>query len=343
MKLALIAVVATGVAACAQTDPKPADSKGASDKKVTVYSGRSEKLVKPLFDKFTQQTGIAVEARYGDTAQLASQLLEEGEKTKADVFFAQDAGALGAVTKKGMFVALPADSQNKVAQVYRAKGGEWVGVSGRSRVIVHNVDLVPAAELPKSVFELTDPKWKGKVGIAPTNGSFQAFVTALRVQHGEQKAEQFLSGLKANDVKIYPGNAQIVADVDAGKLALGLVNHYYLYQRAKELGKTADQLKARNHFLPDGDTGALVNVAGAGLLKRSTSDPDAQTLLDYLLGKDAQEYFAKETFEYPLVAGNAAPAGLPELGAIKTPALDLNDLDTLAETVTLIKKTGLAS
>ncbi|HEU4426857.1 MAG TPA: iron ABC transporter substrate-binding protein [Pilimelia sp.] len=314
----------------------------AADKKITVYSGRSEALVKPVLEKFQQQTGIKVQVRYGNTAQMAAQLLEEGDKSPADVFFAQDAGALGAVAKGGLFASLPAEVLNKVAEPYRSKAGEWVGITGRSRVLVYNADLVPAASLPKSVFELTGPQWKGKVGVAPTNGSFQAFVTALRVQHGDTKAKQFLTGLKANEPQIRDGNAVIVADVNAGKMTVGLVNHYYVYELAKEQGTTADKLKARLYFFPKGDTGALVNVAGVGVLKGSAADPDTKALVDYLLGTDGQTYFASQTYEYPLVAGVATAPGLPALDSLAAPDIDLNDLDTLDATVAMIKESGLA-
>ena len=313
-----------------------------SDKKITVYSGRSEALVEPILDRFQQQTGIRIETRYSDTAQMAAQLLEERDRTRADVFLSQDAGALGAVAKQGLFAPLPADLLDKVPVTYRARTGEWIGVTGRSRVLAYNVDQVSADQLPESVFELTGPQWTGKVGIAPTNASFQAFVTALRIQHGDAKAKQFLTDLKANGAQIRDNNVVTVADVDAGKLAAGLVNHYYVFELAKERGTTPDMLKARLHFFPDGDTGALVNVSGVGVLEAAISDPDVRTFLDFLLGTEAQTYFAQEIYEYPLISGVPTASGLPALADLKAPAIDLNDLDTLAASVQMIKDAGLA-
>ncbi|MER7003803.1 iron ABC transporter substrate-binding protein [Dactylosporangium sp. NPDC000555] len=335
----LAVAVVVGLSACGGAE-KAANVAG--DKKITVYSGRSETLVKPLLEKFQRQSGITVQVRYGTSAQMAAQLAEEGGRSPADVFFSQDAGALGAVAKGGNLAALPAEVLSKVPEVYRSRSELWVGVTGRSRVLVYNTDLVPAAELPKSVFELTGPAWKGKIGVAPTNGSFQAFVTALRVQHGDAKAKELLTQLKANEPETRDGNVQIVADVNAGKLAAGLVNHYYVYEVAKEQGTTPDKLKAQLHFFPDGDVGALVNVAGVGVLKRSATDPDTRAFVDYLLGTEGQTYFAEQTFEYPLVAGVSAPAGLPALGTLPAPRIDLNDLDTLDATIALIKAVGLA-
>jgi iron(III) transport system substrate-binding protein len=330
--VALIALVLPG---CGSSD-KPGDGK------IIIYSGRSESLVKPVLENFSKATGVQVEVRYGDTAAMAAQLLEEGDSSPADVFLAQDAGALGAVAKKGLFAPLPAEVLSKVPERYHSKNGQWVGVTGRSRVLVYNVNQVPAADLPTSVFELANPKWRGKVGVAPTNGSFQAFVTALRVQHGDERARQFLTGLKANDAQIRENNVQIVSDVNDGKLAVGLVNHYYVFAKAKELGTTADKLAARLYFFPAGDTGALVNVSGIGVMKKAATDPDARALADYLLGNDGQTYFAQQTFEYPLVAGVPTAPGLPALTSLQVPAIDLNDLDTLQATVQMIKDAGLA-
>ncbi|WP_091461373.1 iron ABC transporter substrate-binding protein [Micromonospora inyonensis] len=328
------------LAACGGGDESDPGKPG--DKRLTIYSGRSETLVKPVLEKFEKSSGITVDVRYGTTAQMAAQLLEEGERSPADAFFAQDAGALGAVTKAGQLAILPQEVLDRVPAAYRASGGQWIGVSGRSRVLAYNTDQVPQDQLPKSVLELTDPRWKGKIGVAPTNGSFQAFVTALRVQHGDAKAKEFLTGLKANEPQIRENNVQIVADIDAGKLAVGLVNHYYVYELAKERGGTPETLKARLHFFPNGDTGGLVNAAGIGLLKRAGSDPDARALVDYLLGTEAQTYFATQTFEYPLAAGVPAAPGLPELTALEAPKIDLNDLDTLDATVAMIKEARLA-
>jgi iron(III) transport system substrate-binding protein len=333
------AVVASGLTACGDDEP---DGSAAGDKIITVYSGRNELLVKPVLDDFQKASGITVKTRYGDTAGLAAQLLEEGDRTRADLFLAQDAGALGAVTKRGMFAALPTEVLDRVPPQYRARGGEWVGVTGRSRVLVYNTDQVPAADLPKSVAELTGSKWKGRVGVAPTNGSFQAFVTAYRVQHGDEKAKDFLTGLKANDAQIRESNPLIVADVNTGKLAAGLVNHYYVYQRAKEDGTTVDALKAKLHFFPGGDVGGLVNVSGIGVLKRAATDPDVRALVDYLLGTEAQTFFAQSSYEYPLVSGVPTAPGLPALTSLEMPVINLNDLDTLEATVKMIKDSGLA-
>lgn len=342
--LAVVTLLA-GAAACGADGPDAQPSGSGSpraDGTVTLYSGRSESLIGPLLARFEEDTGIRVEVRYGDTAQMAAQLLNEGDRTPADAFLAQDAGALGAVTRAGLFAPLPDEVLARVPDTYRATGGEWVGVTGRSRVLIYNTDLVGAGELPDSVLELTGPDWRGRIGLAPTNGSFQAFVTALRVRHGDDTARDWLAGMAANDPQIRESNGPIVADVIDGRIDAGLVNHYYLFERARELGVPVEQLPARLHFFPNGDTGALVNVSGIGVLANAAGDPDVRAFVDYLLSPVGQTYFAEQTSEYPLVDGVAGPVGAPPLESLTAPDIDLNDLDSLEETVVMITESGLA-
>ena len=300
--MAAAGLLAAGLAACGNGESL--ESGEPNDKKITVYSGRSESLVKPLFEKFQQSTGITVEVRYGDTAQMAAQVLEEGDRSPADVFFAQDAGALGAVSKQGLFAPLPSAVLARVPAIYRSRAGEWVGVTGRSRVLAYNADMVPAAELPTSVLDLTDPKWRGKVGVAPTNGSFQAFVTALRVQHGDQKAAEFLSGLKANDAQIRENNVVIVQDVNVGEDP-ARAGEPLLHLRARQgEGRGAGPAQGEAALLPQrghgrpGERGGGRRARPLGArtrtLRRSSS---------ICSGTEAQTYFAEQTYEYPLVAG----------------------------------------
>ncbi len=311
-----------------------------SGDELVVYSGRNENLVGPLLEQFTEATGVEVTARYGGSAELAAQLLEEDDRTPADVFLSQDAGALGALQEVDGLAALPAASLSKVPARYRSKDGHWVGVSGRSRVLIYNPDLVSEGELPRTVFDLTGPQYKGKVAYAPTNASFQSFVTGMRVSVGEQRTRAFLEGLKANDPKAYEGNSPIVDAVDEGEIPFGLVNHYYLYEKAAEAGGM-DEVTARNHLFAPGDPGNLVNVAGVGILEGKQS-ADAQTFVDFLLGKQAQTYFAEQTKEFPLIEGVPAEVpGMPSLEALQGPQVDLSELESLDETLALLDEVGL--
>jgi len=290
-----------------------------------------------LFDQFTRDTGIAVQVRYGDSGALASQMLTEGGASPADVFVSQDAGALGALTNAKLLAKLPARSRNAVAPEYRADDGTWVGTSGRVRVLVYNPKLLP--DPPTTIDEVVDPRYKGKVGYAPTNASWQSFVSGLRVLRGERKAEKWLRAFAANEPKAYASNAAIRDAVDAGQIWMGLVNHYYLWQKIVQVGEAS--VVARNQFMAPGDPGGLVNVAGVGVLKSSTNKKAAQAFVDYLLSERGQAYFADSTYEYPLAAGVQPSVRLPSLAKLRAPALDLSDLDSLAATQELLAETGL--
>lgn len=310
-----------------------------ADGPLTVYSGRNEELVGPVIDLFTDATGIEVEVRYGDTAELAATILEEGGNSPADVYFGQDAGALGALRAEGVLAELPADLLEKVEARFRATDDTWVGVSGRARTLVYNTEEISEEELPASVMELTDEQYRGRVGWAPTNGSFQAFVTAMRVELGEDEARQWVEGMVANDVQVYEKNTPIVEAVGRGEIDFGLPNHYYLYRFLDE----DPSFPVENHFFSGGDVGSLVNVAGAGVVE-GTDQPDAaEEFVTFLLSDEAQEYFRTETVEYPLVSGIPADERLPALDSIETPALDLSELEDLQGTLELLRDAGALS
>ncbi|MEU0244065.1 iron ABC transporter substrate-binding protein [Streptomyces sp. NPDC006235] len=326
------------LAACGSEDKDTERKNG--DSSLVIYSGRNEKLVKPLLDKLEEAVGAKVEVRYGDSAELAAQILEEGDRTKAGLFFSQDAGALGALSKEGMLQKLPQATLDEVDDAYRGSGGDWVGLSGRVRVIAYNPDKVTEGEVPDSVFDVVKPEWKGKVGFAPTNASFQAFVTGMRVLKGDDVTREWLEDLKANGARTYAHNLATLDAVEAGEVELGLVNHYYWYERVAEKGE--DEVDAELKFLPGKDPGALINVAGAGILKDSGQSATAQKAVDYLLSKEAQTYFADETKEYPLAAGVTSKVeGLPPFDSLESPDIDLGKLQSLQETLAMLQEVGL--
>jgi iron(III) transport system substrate-binding protein len=326
-----------GVTACGND---AVDLDAAAKDSLVVYSGRNETLISPVLDLFTKETGIKVTPRFGDSAELAATLLEEGDRTPASVFLSQDAGALGALQDASRLQDLDTAVLDLVPERFRSTTGKWVGVTGRSRVLAYNTDAYDEAALPTSVLDLTKPEFTGKVGYVPTNASFQAFVTGLRVALGEAKAKEFLTAFAANEPKEYENNIKLAEAVDTGEVPLGLLNHYYLYERADELGGY-DKLKAHNHFFAAGDPGSLINVAGVGVLA-GKADERTATFVAFLLGDTAQTYFAEKTHEYPLVAGfEAVGTDLPRLEEIKGPDIDLSELDTLAQTLALLDEVGL--
>lgn len=323
--LALGAVLTLG--ACASESA--VNPSGAS---ITIYSGRSEVLVSQLLDTFTQETGIQVEVRYGDSSELAAQILEEGRNIRADVYFGQDAGALGALEKEGVTKTLSSDITDLVQAQYRSAASQWVGVSGRSRVLVY--DPARVASLPTSYKDLMDPSWKGRVGIAPTNASFQAFITAIRVLEGDEAASEFLAAMKVNAV-LFEKNSIIMQAVEDGVVDAGLTNHYYWFELAAELGQA--NMNSEIGWFNDGDPGNLINLAGVAVV---SDNPNAKVFAKWLLGNTAQRYFVERTREYSMT-GIPEVAELKPLGEIRAPVFDLSDLDSLAETLELIRKAGL--
>lgn len=306
---------------------------------LTIYSARREELVAPIIAQFSEDTGIEVEVRYGNLAEMVIMILEEGENSPADVFFTQDASGLGALASEDRLAPLPAEIVESVPSQFSSPDDVWVGVSGRARVLIYNPTLVDEEELPASILDLTNERWRGLVGWAPTNGPFQGQVTALRVLLGDEAAREWLEGMLANDVVTYPENTNVVQGVADGEVAMGLVNHYYLYEYLAEDEDLADSLA--NHFFEAGDPGALVNVAGVGVLDTSDQPETAHTFIEYLLSEESQTYFAESTYEYRLIEGIPIAEGLTPLEALEPPDLDLGNLADLEGTLEMMREVGV--
>ena len=310
-------------------------------KELTLYSGRSKSLVEPIIEQFETETQIKVKVRYGGTAELAVALLEEGANSPADLFWAQDAGALGAIAKRGLFQLLPEGVLSEIPEKFRDSGGLWVATSGRARVIAYSSDQIEPEEAPDSIFDLTDSKWEGRVGWAPQNASFQAFVTAMRVGIGEEKTEDWLRAMKANKTKNYAKNTPIIKALAAGEIDLGLPNHYYLLR----FKKTDSEFPVEQTFFKPGDPGNLVNVAGIGHLKTGKNSEEALALIQFLLSSQAQQFFVSEVFEYS-ITNKPVPHPNPKLAPLaelleRTPKINLGDLDDLDGTLKLLRKVGI--
>lgn len=310
------AVGALALAGAAATAP--------SETSLTIYSGRDERLVKPIFDRFTKETGIKLNVRYGSSTSLATTLIEEGGRSPADVFWATEPGTLGLVAGRRLLQRIPQTTFGKVPARFSTPSRRWVGTSARSRVLVYNTQALTAGQLPKSVWELTNPRWKGKIGLPPTNGSFQAFVGATMYLHGEDRVRDWLRGLKDNDVRFFANNTATVEAVSRGDVQVGLVNHYYLYN---VLASTPG-LPIRNHWLRAGDPGSLVLAAGVGVVASTKKDAAAGRFVRFLLSRWAQRFIARGpgAAEYPLIKGMWPRPGLPRLEQIKGPKYNLGRL-----------------
>jgi iron(III) transport system substrate-binding protein len=330
---AVAAALAVALTACGEAGADDADA-------LTIYSGRTEELVGPLLDQLEEAVGTQVDVRYAGSSELAAQLLEEGEATDADVFFSQDAGALGALAKAGRLEPLPDDVRTMVPDQFTDDEGRWVGTSARSRVVAFDPRLAPEVGQMHAVDQVLDERYRGRIGFAPTNASFHSFVTALRVERGEDAARQWLQRFAALQPQAYESNVAVLDAVDSGEVALGLINHYYWYEKVAEVGQ--DAVTARIHFLDRGDPGALVNVAGAGVLAGSEQEDAAVRAVKFLLSEQAQRYFADQTAEYPVVEGvTSTKFDLQPLGDANGSAIDLNELDSLDTTLAMLDEVGL--
>ncbi len=327
-------------AASSGTDDTSDGESDLAGESIVLYSGRDEELVQPIVDAFTEETGIEVEVRYGNSAEMGAQLLEEGTDTPADVFYSQEVGAVGALAKAGLMADLPQETVDRVDERFRpAEGTPWVGVTARSRVIVYNPDVIAdlGIETPETVLDLTDPQYEGHVAIVPGNASFQAFITAFRVQAGEDAARQWLEAMIDNGVdSSYERNGDVLEAVNNGDIAIGLINHYYWARH-----ENRDSLTAQLIFPTGDDPGGLVNATAAGITQTGADNPAAVAFIDYLLSEDGQETFVEETWEYPVVDGIDDPEGIPPLEELEGPPLDLTDLDSLEQSQTMLTDVGL--
>jgi iron(III) transport system substrate-binding protein len=314
------------------------DGGGSGSADLVVYSGRTEDLIKPILDRFSEQSDIDVEVRYGNTADLALLIDEEGDKSPADVFLSQSPGAVGYLDQKGRLGTLPADVLGLVQPGFHAADGGWVGISGRKRVLVYNPETTDEASLPASVMDLVQPEWKGRIGVAPSNASFQDFVTAMRLKLGDEATAEWLAGIAANDPFTFANNNAVLEAVARGEVEVGLVNHYYRYQALAEDPNTP----VVNYDFPPDDIGSLVIVTGAAVIGSTDHPAEAAELVRFLLSPEAQTYFTDETFEYPLAAGATPNAVLPPVDLTSSPGIDFDELGGDLETTrTMIRDAGL--
>lgn len=331
-----VAAAALALAACS-ADPGDEQPGGPV---LTIYSGRNENLVGPLLERLEEEVGVPVEVRYAATAELAAQLLEEGEGTDADLFFSQDAGALGALKNADRLAEIPQEVLDRVPEVYRDADGRWVATSARARVLGYDPEAAPEVAEFTGIDQVLDERYRGKLGFAPTNASFQSFVTALRVDRGDEGARQWLEDFAALEPQAFDNNIAVLDAIEAGQVSIGLINHYYWYERVAEKGE--DEVDAQIRFLGSDDPGALINVAGVGIVEGSDMAEEAAAAAEFLVSDEAQQYFADETAEYPVVEGiSSEKHDLVPLSELSGYVVDLNSLDSLEETLALLDEVGL--
>ncbi len=305
---------------------------------LTLYSGRGEALVAPIIAAFTAETGINVNVRYAGTAELAILLQEEGDASPADLFWAQDAAALGAVA--GSFAALPEELVGNVPAAYRDSENRWVATSGRGRVLAYSTERVTTEDLPATMAGLTAAEWEGRVALAPTNGSFVAHIAAMRVTLGDEATAEWLEALKANNPVIVRNNTAILQAIADGEADIGVVNNYYL---SRQLARDAGFPVNQTLFATQGDIGNLLLVAGIGVLGTSDQTEEAQAFVRFLLSPAAQQYFTGEVAEFPVVPGiivSRQDINIDDV-IVAAPAVDLNTIGDLEGTLEMLREAGL--
>ncbi|HSZ14281.1 MAG TPA: iron ABC transporter substrate-binding protein [Solirubrobacteraceae bacterium] len=329
---ALLSAAALALSACGSSGAGGADT-------ITLYSGQHEQTTAALVKAFERQTGIKVSVRSGDEAELGNQIMQEGSSSPADVFYTENTPVLEALREHGLLAPVEAATLAAVPGRYDSAQGDWVGVSARVSVLVYNTSQVKPAQLPGSILELAEPRWRGKVGFAPSETDFQPLITAIVKLDGNAAAERWLKGLQANG-KIYPDNETVVAQVNNGESAVGPINHYYWYRLRTEVG--AGAVHSALHYYDPGDPGDLVDVSGAAVLRSSSHQAAAQKLLAFLVSRTGQETIAhSHSYEYPLRPGVAPAPGLRPFAQLRPAALTPSELGDGSQALALEQKLGL--
>ena len=309
-----------------------------ADDTLTIYAGRSKSLAEPIIQRFEEETGIKVRVKYGSTPQLAMALREEGKRSPADVFWAQDVTALESLDKAGFLAELPAALADATVPACPAKE-RWIATSGRARVLAYHPERAAPGALPESVLGLTGAQWEGRVGWAPANASFQAFMSALRHIHGDEVSAAWVEGMRDNGAKAYANNTALVQALAAGEVDVALTNHYYLLRfKEEDPGFPVEQV-----FFKEGDAGNLVNFAGVALLNSSKRRDPALKFVEFLLDEKAQGYFAHDVFEYPVNGGVTANERLIPVESLmrQAPEVQFAALDDMEGTLNLLRRAGV--
>jgi len=335
---ALLLLAAALLAGCGfSTEDSGGGSNEPDAEGITLYSGRIPAAIGPAIDSYETEAKRDVQVRFAETADLAATLVEEGDASPADVFFAQEPGAIAAVAEAGLLAELPEDILDRVPPQFRDPQGRWVGVTGRARVIAYNRDVVKEAELPPSPFGLTAPQWKGRVGWSPASSSMQEYVTALRARYGDERTGQWLEEMVDNGAVAFPDNVTIRDAVAKGEIDVGLINHYYVAQAIAEEGPNYPVAV----YFPPGGLGSLMLLTSVGVLESSDRKPEAFEFVRSLLSDKSQAFFTSSSKEYPLARGVAPDPSLSvPIGKIPVSDSSLVDLKELQGTIDLMKESG---
>lgn len=321
-------IAGTTLSACSSEDDKPF---------LTIYNAQHEELLKEMAPKFTKETGIELKLRNASDFELANQLVQEGSDSAADVFLTENSPAMSLVESKGLFAPVDAATLAQVPAQFSPSSGEWMGFAARSTVLVYNTAKVKEADLPTSLLDLADPTWKGKVSFSPSGADFQAIVSAVLETKGEAVTKAWLKGLKANGT-VYQGNNVVMNSVNGGEIETGVIYHYYWYRDQKESGENSNDSKL--HFFGDKDPGAFVSVSGAGILKSSKKQANAQKFLEWLSGETGQQALADSyALEYPLNPNVSLEPAVKPFDELDPPTIDVSKLNG-PEVISMMQEVG---
>jgi iron(III) transport system substrate-binding protein len=344
LSLLILLAASVALAACGSSSTSSSTSSSASGTTspgttITLYNGQHEQTTSLLVAGFEKQTGIKVKVRSDDEDVLGNQIIQEGSSSPADVFYTENTPVLEDLQEKGLLSPVSASTLAAVPSKYSSPQGDWVGVSARVSVLVYNTSQIKASELPSSILELEQPKWKGKIGFAPSETDFQPLVTAITKLDGEAAAEKWLEGIQAN-AKVYPDNETVVAQVNNGESTVGIINHYYWYRLRDEVGQS--HVHSALHYYVPHDPGYLLNVSGAAVLKSSKQQAAAQKFVAFLVSKQGQEILAhSHSYEYPLGSGVLTAAPLKPFDQLQPAPITIADLGNGHAPLELEQKLGL--
>jgi iron(III) transport system substrate-binding protein len=301
---------------------------------LTVYSGRGEFLVGDLvsyIDDLYDDLDLTV--RYAGSTDHVNAIVNEGEGSPADVFYSVNAGALGALADEGRTQALPEDITELVRSEFRTD--QWVGTSGRARTVPYNTDAFSEGDMPTDIMAYPE-EFEGDLGWAPSYGSAQAFVTAMRILEGEDATREWLEAMVERGAATYPDEFRACQEVADGEIDAAFTNHYYI-QRVLDGNPEAPIATA----FTEGDAGAVFNVAGAAVVDTASDADLAANFVRHLLSAEAQDYFARSTFEYPLIPDVEPIGDLPSIDELDVPDIDLSELSNLEPTIDLMRDAGV--
>lgn len=330
-----IAALASSLAACASATGGSAGAGG-----IVLYNGQHPELTSALVAAFTKQTGIQVHVRTNDGIVLADQLMQEGSASPADVYLSENSPELVELDQHHLLSGLGHQILAQVPAQREASSGDWVGIALRVGALAYDPALVPAARLPQSVLAFAQPAWKGKIAIAPTDSDFPPLVGAVIATYGQQAAARWLAGLKRN-AQLYQTDEAVVAAVNSGDVAAGLINNYYWYRLRVEVG--AGAVHSALHYFPGHDPGSVVNISGAAVVASSRHRRQALAFVRFLVSPAAQRIIAGSyDFEYPGRPGIEPNSQLPALDSISSATFSPLALGNDQAASRLIQQAGLA-